>query len=192
MLLNSHGGNEAIGRVIVEKIGQRHPDAQIAMLTWWTLAHEALLDIRESGFGGVGHACEFETSLMLHLHPELVHVDATADPEMPETLLLGARRHADGTFSRALPIDESAIGRDGHGWPAELRVGRKGCKNFSRGHGPTVRDVERSAHRGAVMNALWMLTGALALVQGLAPVTSAEFRRRRGGDELDDQRPITA
>lgn len=85
VLLNSHGGNEAIGRVIVEKIGQAHPEAQVAMLTWWTLAHDALLDIRESGFGGVGHACEFETSLMLHLHPELVRTDAIADPAMPET-----------------------------------------------------------------------------------------------------------
>ncbi|TPG20144.1 creatininase family protein [Sphingomonas koreensis] len=85
VLFNSHGGNEAIGRVIVEKVGQSNPDAQVAMMTWWSLAHSALIDIRESGFGGVGHACEFETSLMLHAHPELVDTAAIADPEMPET-----------------------------------------------------------------------------------------------------------
>ncbi|GAA4774385.1 creatininase family protein [Stakelama sediminis] len=84
VLFNSHGGNEAIGRVIVEKMGHAHPDAQVAMLTWWTVAHDALLDIRESGFGGVGHACEFETSLIEHFLPGLVDQDAIADPDMPQ------------------------------------------------------------------------------------------------------------
>jgi creatinine amidohydrolase len=32
--------------------------------------------LNETGPGGVGHACEFETSLMLHIAPELVRVEA--------------------------------------------------------------------------------------------------------------------
>ena len=32
--------------------------------------------LNETGPGGVGHACEFETSLMLHIAPDLVHMDA--------------------------------------------------------------------------------------------------------------------
>ena len=85
VMLNSHGGNEAIGRVIVEKLGYANPQAQIAMLTWWTLAREALSDIQESGFGGVGHACEFETSLLMHFAPDAVRGKRIADPEMPST-----------------------------------------------------------------------------------------------------------
>lgn len=72
VLFNSHGGNEAIGRVILEKWGSTNPDASIFMLTWWRVAHEELREIQESGFGGVGHACEFETSLLMHFAPHMV------------------------------------------------------------------------------------------------------------------------
>ena len=85
VFLNSHGGNEAVGRVAVEKLGHLYPHAQVAMLTWWTMARDALRDIQESGFGGVGHACEFETSLMMRIAPELVDTAAIADPDLPQT-----------------------------------------------------------------------------------------------------------
>ncbi|MBO6541381.1 MAG: creatininase family protein [Rhizobiaceae bacterium] len=65
LLLNSHGGNEAIGRVIVEHFGARHSDCRIALVTWWTLAQAQLTAFTESGPFGTGHACEFETSLMM-------------------------------------------------------------------------------------------------------------------------------
>lgn len=84
VLFNSHGGNEAIGRVIVEKLGYRHPEAQVVMLTWWTVAAEALRGIQQSGFGGVGHACEFETSLLMHFASDLVRAGSIADPDMPQ------------------------------------------------------------------------------------------------------------
>jgi creatinine amidohydrolase len=66
VLVNSHGGNQAIGQVLLEKFGAAHRDCRIAFLTWWRMAADALGTIRESGFAGVGHACEFETSIMLH------------------------------------------------------------------------------------------------------------------------------
>jgi len=39
------------------------------------LAAQSSKEIRESGLGGLGHACEMETSLMLHLHPDRVRMD---------------------------------------------------------------------------------------------------------------------
>lgn len=75
VLLNSHGGNQAIGQVIVESFGNRHRDCRVGLLTWWRTATEALLKVQESGFGGVGHACEFETSLMLHIDEASVRRD---------------------------------------------------------------------------------------------------------------------
>ena len=79
ILFNSHGGNLAIGQVIMEKLGHRYPDVDFFMLTWWKLAPEALRALQESEFGGVGHACEFETSMLLHIAPELVDLDAAQD-----------------------------------------------------------------------------------------------------------------
>lgn len=65
LLVNSHGGNQAIAQVILEHFGVRHPTCNIALVTWWSLAKEALLEITETGPHGTGHACEFETSLMM-------------------------------------------------------------------------------------------------------------------------------
>jgi creatinine amidohydrolase len=75
VLFNSHGGNQAIGQVILEKFGVRHPDHRIVLLTWWRLAAPELSEICESGFGGVGHACEFETSLVMLARPDDVRRD---------------------------------------------------------------------------------------------------------------------
>lgn len=75
VILNAHGGNQAIGQVALEMFGARHPECHVVMATWWRLASQALFDITETGPGGVGHACEFETSLLLHIAPELVQQD---------------------------------------------------------------------------------------------------------------------
>ena len=72
IILNSHGGNQGIGQVIVERIGYKYPECEIIMTSWWQIAREALLEITETGFGGVGHAGEFETSLMMLIAPGLV------------------------------------------------------------------------------------------------------------------------
>jgi creatinine amidohydrolase len=85
VLFNSHGGNEAIGRVVVEKWGAAHPAQRIFMLTWWRVAAKELAAIQESGFGGVGHACEFETSLLQHFAPHLVHEDLICAPTLQHT-----------------------------------------------------------------------------------------------------------
>jgi|TARA_Y100000766_G_scaffold204544_1_gene176447 creatinine amidohydrolase len=65
LLFNSHGGNQGIGQVILEDFGAAHPDCRIAMVTWWTLARDALAELSKTGRFGTGHACEFETSLMM-------------------------------------------------------------------------------------------------------------------------------
>lgn len=72
ILLNSHGGNQGIGQVLIEKLGYQYPKIHFVMVTWWSIAREALSTITETGFGGTGHACEFETSLMLLIAPNLI------------------------------------------------------------------------------------------------------------------------
>lgn len=72
ILLNSHGGNQGIMQVIIEQLGFANPDAHILGASWWNVAKEELLKITETGPGGTGHACEFETSLMKVIAPHLV------------------------------------------------------------------------------------------------------------------------
>jgi creatinine amidohydrolase len=76
LVLNAHGGNQGICQVLLEQFGTQHPDSRIVVATWWRVASDALLPLNDTGPGGVGHACEFETSLMLHIAPELVRMDA--------------------------------------------------------------------------------------------------------------------
>ena len=72
ILLNSHGGNQGIMQVIVEQLGSANPGLQIIGATWWNVAKEELLRITETGPGGTGHACEFETSLIKVIAPQLI------------------------------------------------------------------------------------------------------------------------
>ncbi|HUX22474.1 MAG TPA: creatininase family protein, partial [Spirochaetia bacterium] len=78
VLFNSHGGNQAAGNVVVESWGMSNPECRIAMLTWWRTASASLLEITETGPGGIGHAGEFETSLMMLIAPELVRSEEIA------------------------------------------------------------------------------------------------------------------
>jgi len=55
----------------------------VSTLDYWTLAADAVTELRESPAGGMAHACEFETSLMLHLRPESVRMELIAR-EIPE------------------------------------------------------------------------------------------------------------
>ena len=72
ILLNSHGGNQGVGQVILERFGEGNPECRVVLATWWKLAGPEMAGLTESGPGGVGHACEFETSLIECIAPELI------------------------------------------------------------------------------------------------------------------------
>ena len=79
---SGHGGNVSFLVTVVKYAGERHPTSFIAT-TWLYLngpeGAQSLEELRESKIGGMGHACELETSLMLCLRPELVHMDRVVD-----------------------------------------------------------------------------------------------------------------
>jgi len=84
-VVNGHGGNAGIIDVLASTLGHRfYGTARIACLTYFALAGKAIAALRESKHGGMGHACELETALMLRLHPDLVHQDR-AVVHYPET-----------------------------------------------------------------------------------------------------------
>ncbi len=99
LLLNGHGGNVAILDVIASDLGHAfHGRARIATATYFLLAAPRAAEFRQSGPGGMGHACEFETSLMLHLFPSLLRMEGAEtcypDPGSPflSTDLFGGGR----------------------------------------------------------------------------------------------------
>jgi creatinine amidohydrolase len=79
LIVNGHGSNAPIAdlaarRVVLETgiiCGAVSPNAAIDP----TLAEPTLSELRRSGPGGVAHAGEYETAMMLHLRPDLVQMD---------------------------------------------------------------------------------------------------------------------
>src|SRR5437867_7631699 len=71
-LLNGHGGNDVPLRAALRELKSDFPKVQFVFASYWSLGAQSIKAVRESELGGVGHACEMETSIMLHLHPERV------------------------------------------------------------------------------------------------------------------------
>src|SRR5665647_1835395 len=80
VLLNSHGGNQAYLQSAVNEVGEKYENIiDVALVRYWDLISDEIARIRDSKLGGMGHACEFETSIMMHLRPELVISDLITD-----------------------------------------------------------------------------------------------------------------
>jgi creatinine amidohydrolase len=87
LLLNGHGGNIVPIQQVVFEVRQRHrtrDDLLLLRATYWLLGarpHEANAGIEQDR---MGHACEWETSMMLRLDPRRVR-----DPSRVEPVPLG-------------------------------------------------------------------------------------------------------
>ncbi|WP_435156895.1 creatininase family protein [Haladaptatus sp. DFWS20] len=145
--VNGHGGNASVIDNVVSTVGKSHPDVEVTGLTYFQLAGPFIDDIRESDVGGMAHGGEFETSLMLHLHPDLVTM-ADADAEYldepyergTQDLLVG------GTLSSYREFEEySASGAIGD---PSLASAAKGEELFDR-LGDELADVLRSVSEQA-------------------------------------------
>lgn len=76
ILLNGHGGNVNKISLMAESLSYQHETKlKVVGITYWHLITQEIKAIRETPLGGMGHACELETSLMLASHPELVRLD---------------------------------------------------------------------------------------------------------------------
>jgi creatinine amidohydrolase len=75
LVLNSHGGNVSALDVVLTKCRLKYPKVRIVLVTYWNAAAAELTAIRESPEGGMGHACELETSLLLAAKPQVVRKD---------------------------------------------------------------------------------------------------------------------
>lgn len=76
LILNGHGGNAELIGVSAIKLSQER--IFVAAATYFAMIGEELKAIGESPLGGMSHACEMETSLLLTLCPDKVHMDRAA------------------------------------------------------------------------------------------------------------------
>ena len=84
LMLNGHGGNDVPGKQVVYELRQQHraqPGLLLLFATYWDLAltapaaaHAGLQQTR------MGHACEWETSMLLQIAPQLVGDVAAVPP----------------------------------------------------------------------------------------------------------------
>ena len=81
-LMSGHGGNHSYLVNVVKSAGERHQ--RIFCATTWLhtsgrIATPVVQATRRSARGGMGHAGELETAMILALRPDLVHMERVVD-----------------------------------------------------------------------------------------------------------------
>ncbi len=80
MTINGHGGNADSNRITFRRLKSDHPHLQLAAPNYYDFIDPALLSkMLRGSTKSIRHACEVETSLMMHRRPDLVRPDRIRD-----------------------------------------------------------------------------------------------------------------
>jgi creatinine amidohydrolase len=107
LILNGHGGNVDTMQTALRRLQPRFRERVLAAASYWDLASRELAALAEGPRKGMGHACEFETSMMLALRPELVRKDQIRDDPAPDEPALRGLFLADDMMQKT---DHGAVG----------------------------------------------------------------------------------
>jgi creatinine amidohydrolase len=77
LLVNGHGSNAPWLEIVARLTIIEHPECLCALINWWDIRElqETVKTLRTSPVGGMSHAGELETSLMLAIRPQMVDMD---------------------------------------------------------------------------------------------------------------------
>jgi creatinine amidohydrolase len=78
LVVNGHGGNSDLNRLALREVKRDQAlDAQLLLVQqdYYSLPADFYAEVLSGEFKFIRHACEAETSLMLHLYPHLVKLD---------------------------------------------------------------------------------------------------------------------
>jgi creatinine amidohydrolase len=84
LVLNGHGGNIDTMHVALRRLQPRYRDRLLTAASYWELAEKELAGLAEGARKSMGHACEFETAMVLALRPDLVRRDEIRDDPAPD------------------------------------------------------------------------------------------------------------
>ncbi len=79
LFLNGHGGNQLPVNMALQSLKIAFPDRKCWAASYWQFAASEIQRLRTSEYGGMGHACELETSLTMYLFPETVRLEKIRD-----------------------------------------------------------------------------------------------------------------
>lgn len=90
LVLNGHGGNTDTTHLALRSLQPDFPDRILSAAAYWELAEKELAALAKGPRKIMGHACEFETSMVMALRPELVHwEEIPEDPPMDDPAMTG-------------------------------------------------------------------------------------------------------
>jgi creatinine amidohydrolase len=96
LILNGHGGNIDTMQTALRRIQPKYTDRLLTAASYWDLAQKELAALAEGPRKTMGHACEFETSMILALRPDLVRKELIRnDLETTDPALRGLYSAAD-------------------------------------------------------------------------------------------------
>ena len=72
LVLNGHGGNIDTMQTALRVLQPKYRDRLLTAASYWDLAKDELAALADGPRKLMGHACEFETSMVMALRPELV------------------------------------------------------------------------------------------------------------------------
>ena len=117
MILNGHGGNIDTLHVALRLLQPRFRGSLLSGASYWELADREIAALCEGPRKAVGHACEVETSMVMHLRPELVRASEIKDDVevVPDVLrgLFVAKDMAQRTDHGAVGYPERASAEKG-------------------------------------------------------------------------------
>jgi creatinine amidohydrolase len=130
VFVNGHGGNIVPSQQALFELKQDHRDRRdllLLALTYWDAAGNPAEKIPGLVQKRMGHACEWETSMVLRLNPKLVVGDVTKVPEVP-----WGREFTPGYRAWVMP-DRSEPGHVGYPASATTEKGEALFAHFAAG-----------------------------------------------------------
>ena len=107
LVLNGHGGNIDTMHVALRRLHARYCNRQLTAASYWELADKELAELAGGARKQMGHACEFETSMVLALRPDLVRREEIRDDPAPHEPALRGLYVAEDMKQRT---DHGAVG----------------------------------------------------------------------------------
>jgi creatinine amidohydrolase len=96
IILNGHGGNIDTLQMALRRLQPKYRNCHLTGASYWDLAAQELAALAEGPRKTMGHACEFETSMVMALRPELVRRAEIKNDGLPvDPVLRGLYRAED-------------------------------------------------------------------------------------------------